>query len=722
MIIGIFGTVLMIDSMALNSSNGTQNKNIQGIKSTLKEPVTTGNVINSVQIINQTKVDQKIKQEKIQNVMKNTNSLITKDISLPDIFSVTVTSDNILFGNTPIDVGQTRSYTAFPNGGKVPYRYSWGNFPTGCSGILSQTITCTPSEPFSGTLTVVVEDNGGGFGIGTINFVVNALPSISSLSAVPASADIGQTMIFSANESGGTGPLTYSWHNLPGCTGPSSASSFSCTVTSVGIFDVSVKVTDSALPPYSGYSATSPTVTVHTYEDPIVSIITSSKASGKVEVGQNVVFNGTVSGGSGNYSYSWSGLPTGCSSTYTNTTSCIPTADGTFNIKLTVNDSNGYSATSQILTFVVLSALNVNTLAGSVSSLDVGQNITFSTMVSGGSLSYNYVWNGLPTGCSTSNTSIINCYPTATGTFMVNVTVTDSNGFSIHSSSINFTVFPSFSVATPIASPSSIDLGQSVTFTSAQPQGGLGPYTYSWNILPSGCIDSESSIVSCTPNGTGSYTASVTVTDSNGNQYTSPILTFSVNDDPIISQFSASPQSLDVGQNTTFTIIVQGGSGSYNYVYNGLPAGCNTSNTATLSCSPTTTGNFTINATVTDSNNFQITSSNIIITVNSTPSVNRCKNTSEDTDRDQHYCYCNRFKHWNNDKYDHWHNKKDMFNRCHDINNKLNHWYHNYNKFNHWYNNNIFNHQQKINNKLNGCHNNNDNMRWETIFWFYLSW
>jgi hypothetical protein len=67
-----------------------------------------------------------------------------------------------------------------------------------------------------------------------------------------------------------------------------------------------------------------------------------------------------------------------------------------------------------------------------------------------------------------------------------------------------------------------------------------------------------------------------------------------------ITFFTASPTSLDPGEKVTFTVTTSGGDGALSYSYANLPAGCLSVNATSLSCYPTSSGNYLITVTVTD--------------------------------------------------------------------------------------------------------------------------
>lgn len=159
-----------------------------------------------------------------------------------------------------------------------------------------------------------------------------------------------------------------------------------------------------------------------------------------IELGQSIQFSVAVTGGQSPYSYSWSGLPSGCSSTDSNPLSCTPSSTGTSSVTVTVTDSLGITLTSLSVSTTVVAALTVAQPTVSSSSVTTGQTVVFTASVTGGTAPYTYSWSDLPTGCSSSNASQVSCTPTTTGTWSVTVTVTDSSSVSRTSAPVSVSV------------------------------------------------------------------------------------------------------------------------------------------------------------------------------------------------------------------------------------------------------------------------------------------
>lgn len=157
-----------------------------------------------------------------------------------------------------------------------------------------------------------------------------------------------------------------------------------------------------------------------------------------------------------------------------------------------------------------------------------------------------------------------------------------------------------WSLSAPTAAPASIDLGQNVTFTAVIRNANASDhFSYVWIGLPKGCASHDKKIEGCTPAAVGSFSVQVNVTANNSSK-TSPATKFKVNADPTITSFGASPSTLLVGTSTVFTVQESFGMSPFQYSYTGLPSGCPSTNAAKFSCTPTSTGKYTVEVTLQD--------------------------------------------------------------------------------------------------------------------------
>jgi PKD repeat protein len=346
---------------------------------------------------------------------------------------------------------------------------------------------------------------------------------------------------------------------------------------------------------HGAYEAVDSSEFITGFQPPPVQVSRPTYRPTSVDVGQLVTFTCNATGGFPPFSYSWN-FGDGSSATGQNVSHAFK-SPGIMNVQCTVIDS--LQTTFQNATsFIVLSDPSISLQVANPPSVDIGQMVTFTAQATGGSGGYSYLWMGLPTGCSFSSLVNISCQPTITGTFSVTANVTDSNGFSILSSPVSVNVNPDPSVASFTASPSNLDIGQMITFTSSA-SGGSGGLSLVYYGLPTGCDSANSTRLSCTPTATGTFHVILTVTDSDGFTVSSSEITIAVNSD-LVATIVAFPDSIDLGQTQGFSVITQGGTAPFSYSYSMPPLGCIDSNSPSLSCTPSTIGNYTIEAVVSD--------------------------------------------------------------------------------------------------------------------------
>jgi len=148
-----------------------------------------------------------------------------------------------------------------------------------------------------------------------------------------------------------------------------------------------------------------------------------------------------------------------------------------------------------------------------------------------------------------------------------------------------------------IIPPSSIvEVGEPASFTCTA-AGGVRPYTYSWAFGDG--ISSTGNDTSHNYATTGALTVVCTVTDALGATAVYSI-EVTVGSDPAITAFVVSPASLFAGEKVTFTVSTSGGYGGLSYSYASLPAGCFSTNSTTLSCTPSSSGKYNVTVTATD--------------------------------------------------------------------------------------------------------------------------
>src|SRR5437867_2152521 len=294
---------------------------------------------------------------------------------------------------------------------------------------------------------------------------------------------------------------------------------------------------------------------------------TFSYSPSSPQVGQQVTFTASASGGTTPYSFSWS-FGDGSTGTGASITHAYSSA-GTYTVTLTVQDSGSPKQTVSSQHSVIVSSPPPALTASftySPSSPQVGQTVSFTGSSSGGTSPYSYSWS-FGDGSTGTGSPVTHSYSSA-GSFTVTLTVKDSG-----SPQQTVTSQQTVSVTSPAPaltasftfSPSSPQTGQQVSFTGSA-SGGTSPYSYSWN-FGDGSTGSGSSVTH-TYSSAGTYTVVLTVKDSGSPQQTATSqqpITVTSPPPPLSASFSYSPSSPQTGQQVSFSASASGGTSPYTF-------------------------------------------------------------------------------------------------------------------------------------------------------------
>lgn len=250
------------------------------------------------------------------------------------------------------------------------------------------------------------------------------------------------------------------------------------------------------------------------------------------------------------------------------------------------------------------SALTVSTPVANPPVVDAGVALKLNVTITGGSGGYNITWLGLPIGCASSNSSKLTCHPQnpvpTSMTYSVSVQVVDGAGSTVTSNATTVQVNERLSVS--VGGTRNLGVVPWTMQYTASPQGGTAPFQIFW--LFGDGTNGSGNPVNHTYSSVGTYTAYVFVNDSLGEFASARYQPVQVAP-PITVTVSASPQSLDVGDSLVLQAVASGGFPPYDYAWSGLPPGCAAGNLATLSCSPTGSGKFTVSVLVTDQQEYR---------------------------------------------------------------------------------------------------------------------
>ncbi len=238
------------------------------------------------------------------------------------------------------DLGYTVSLQLVAGDGVPPYTWSASGLPAGLVIGSTGKITGKPTAVGTNTVVVTVIDTYGTVaGTAGFTWAVVALPTVTAPAGVLYNS-LGDVISRQATVTGGTTPYSWTATGLPPGLTISSTGLIAGTLSTAGSFSTVVTVTDQA-----GATDTS-AVTWR------VLGITSSTAQRTNTVNQVITnFIPTVTGGSGVYTWSRTGLPTGLVFRATDgRMSGTPTVKGTYTVVLTVTDTT--SLVTESATFV----------------------------------------------------------------------------------------------------------------------------------------------------------------------------------------------------------------------------------------------------------------------------------------------------------------------------------------------------------------------------------
>jgi gliding motility-associated-like protein len=424
-----------------------------------------------------------------------------------------------------------------------------------CFGGTNGTITVTAA---GGTGTKTYSNDGGatfqasniftGLAAGTYSIVVK---DASNCTTTPASVTINQsgsalavavtsvtnlacngvsTGAVNITATGGySTAYTYAW------TGPASFTATTEDLSSrpAGIYNVTVTDAGGCT---QGATATIQEPTALSASAVATNVLCFGGSTGSVNL--------TATGGTGLYTYAWSGP-----SSYTATTEDLTARPiGTYNV--TVTDANGCQAltSASVGQPVVLASTNVvtNVLCNGASTGAINLTAT------GGTGLYTYAWTG--PSSFTATTEDLTGRPAGA----YNVTVTDANGCTTTSSAT--LTQPTALTASITAQANNTCFGAALGSATVTAAGGTSAYTYSWNTSPAQTTASASNlaagtfIVTVTDANACTTTASATITQPNA-------LTATVNKTNVLCNGAA---------NGTITVTgAAGGTGFYQYSNNG---------------------------------------------------------------------------------------------------------------------------------------------------------
>ena len=271
------------------------------------------------------------------------------------------------------------SFSGSASGGCSPYSWSWSFGDGGTSTLQNPSHQYASDGTYTATLTVT--DDKGASDSDTASVTISTSDLVADASG-PSNGCTGDPVIFSGSASGGCSPYSYSWGFGDG--GSSTQQNPSHTFNSPGTYTVTLTVTDDS------DQTDSDTLSI-LIEDCLLDVDAHGPYNG--EVGIDIQFTGSVSGGTPPYYYQWSfgdgSIMEEQNPLYAYST---PSPSGGYPVILYVSDSTGTTGQDQTRAYIDPGDTPVANAGGPYTGL-VNQTVEFTGSASGGASPYTFSWD-----------------------------------------------------------------------------------------------------------------------------------------------------------------------------------------------------------------------------------------------------------------------------------------------------------------------------------------
>ena len=387
-----------------------------------------------------------------------------------------------------------------------------GTIPPGLSFLPSGLLTGVPTTIGTYTFTIQANDAAGASDTRVFTVKISPAPLTIGGGTANPSGPAGTPLNINFGCTGGVAPYTYS---VTGAL-PAGVTFANCilsgTPTVPGVYLIHVTLTDS-----TGLSVTKD-VTI------TVTIAPLGLTGGALPDGQvGVLYAASVraTGGFGTITYSaGAGLPDGLSMANTGDITGTPTRDGQFSFQVTATGQSppttaGTAAPPSVTATFTIRIIPATLAFGPANLPDgqVGVAYAGSLSATGGVRPYAFAISGLPPGLSGNTSGAVTGTPTTAGTFTATASVTDAREGAARQTYTIRIAPPALTFVTASAPNGTVGASYSATFTVT---GGTGGYIFRVSGQPANFAMSANGVLSGNPGAPGTFTITVTVTDSSG--------------------------------------------------------------------------------------------------------------------------------------------------------------------------------------------------------------
>jgi PKD domain/Galactose oxidase, central domain len=370
---------------------------------------------------------------------------------------------------TSFDLGGRLYVNATIVGGVSPYSFQYLGVPFGCFGpYVTSNFSCTPTQSGSWNLSVRVTDANGAAQASSAVYVHVFSVITATAKTNVSQVDVNRPVTYSSTVGGGAGGYTYLWSSLPNGCAAGNVSTFTCIPRAVGGFTSGLSVRDA-----NGVTVVAGSLRLVVNPPPQLTIQVGP-AQGLVPL--SVAINLSETLGTFPYAVRYD-FGDGTTLALNGSTAHTYARTGVYTIRVQMADAAGAAAYANA-TVDAVGPLAVQ-LTASPTALTSGQLLILTARPLGGSGTYTIQWQGLPVGCTGSNTTVLRCHPTNAGTAFPTVNVRDTLGLASRATA-TITVYRALSLVSNATllggcqAPFAVQLATAVS-------GGHAPVTVNWS-------------------------------------------------------------------------------------------------------------------------------------------------------------------------------------------------------------------------------------------------
>lgn len=222
--------------------------------------------------------------------------------------------------------------------------------------------------------------------------------------------------------------------------------------------------------------------------------------------------------------------------------------------------ANGYTNNLTVIGTGAPPPPSITSFSAFPSTVPLGDLTHLNVSAFGGSGTLAYTYTGLPSGCSSTDTSSLACKPAAIGTYTVRVYANDTTSHSANATTV-LTVIPVLSGVTLNPASSTVKVNQTVSFIATPTcQGGPCPsgITYAWMVNNSlgRLIPSTGAYANFTAGPSpGSSMLTLTASQGTTTEQATADVTITGISIPILNSVTINPTSVSLNTSSTYTFI-----------------------------------------------------------------------------------------------------------------------------------------------------------------------